>query len=181
MNKKEELEKLYKEWVHCEACESCLKSYFVRGYGNPDSDIMIIGEAPSNKGNEKKIPFSGRGGTLFFSILDKSFIKKEDFFITNILHCFPGEHRKPKKSEILNCQEPLILEIAIIQPKIILCLGRTARENLVGNYYGAAVYFMKHPAYYLRSGKIMILRNEIFKFIKFYGDLLKNEKQLNLL
>lgn len=102
------------------------------GEGNPDSNIMFIGEAPGAREDLEGRPFVGRSGRLLNKLLDLANIKREDVFITNIVKCRPPNNRKPFPNEMANARDLLLKQIDIINPTIICTLGASALEGLTG-------------------------------------------------
>ncbi len=162
----------------CVKCDiSINRTNIVSGRGPINSNIMIIGEAPGALEDRLGIPFVGNSGQMFRKILRKFFIEPKDIYITNVVKCRPFNNRVPENIEIRNCLPHLLVEIARVNPKIILLLGSTAlrtfypnnlgsitRErgkiNIVNNRIVLATY---HPSYVLRNrGNISI----IYEFIK---------------
>ena len=158
-------EKLYEECKSCTACElSNTRTNCVFGTGNQNADILFIGEAPGDNEDKTGIPFVGRAGQL----LDKYFyavdIPRESVYIANILKCRPPKNRDPLPAEEDACIEFLRRQVRLINPKIIVCLGRISAMRLIrpdykitkehgewvqkGNFLITAVY---HPALLLRD------------------------------
>ena len=151
-------------------CE-CLKcplghtrTKFVFGVGNPHATFMLIGEAPGADEDAQGEPFVGRAGQLLNKILEAIHFKRDDVYICNILKCRPPGNRKPAPEEVEQCIPYLKKQIQLIKPKIILCLGLTAAENLlqtteslgklrgrVLQYEGIPLMVTYHPAALLRN------------------------------
>ena len=114
-----------------------LKSQFdladksVPGEGNPDSELMIIGEAPGHLENKTGRPFVGRAGKLFEKLLMEIGIDRKDVFITSIVKFYPGQ-RAPSQKEIDLCLPYTLKQIDIIKPKVVLLLGSIAIKALLG-------------------------------------------------
>jgi len=137
---------------------------FVFGVGNPNADILIIGEAPGADEDEQGEPFVGRAGQLLNKMLEAIDIKRSDVYIANIIKCRPPNNRRPTNEEINECEPYLQKQIEIIKPKIILALGLTAVSSLLkmefkmsdirGNlldYRGIKLIITYHPAALLRN------------------------------
>lgn len=136
----------------------------VFGEGNPDANLVIIGEAPGEDEDTQGRPFVGRAGQLLDRILESARIEREDIYITNILKYRPPNNRNPKPEEIL-ASEPLLLEqLRLIRPQIIATLGNIPTQYLAGtkdgitktrgtwfDWHGVRVFPMFHPAYLLRN------------------------------
>lgn len=134
------------------------------GEGNPNSNIMFIGEAPGAQEDLEGRPFVGRSGRLLNKLFDLASIKREDVFITNIVKCRPPNNRKPFPSEMTNSRDLLLKQIAIINPTIICTLGASALEGLTGepaqisktrgrliSYHHLLILPTYHPAFILRN------------------------------
>jgi DNA polymerase len=127
LNKQEQLEKLNKKMSACDSCilrAGC--SCVVFGAGNPEAQIMFIGEAPGKKEDETGQPFVGSSGRILDNIFANINIKREDIYLTNICKCRPPKNRDPLPEEIAQCWPWLEKQIAIIDPKIIIPLGKYA-------------------------------------------------------
>jgi uracil-DNA glycosylase family 4 len=150
---------------------SCLKCSlghtrmnFVFGTGNPAATLMVIGEAPGADEDAQGEPFVGRAGQLLNKILEAIGFKREDVYICNILKCRPPGNRKPLAEEMESCLPYLRKQIALVKPRLILALGLTAAENLLGTteslgrlrgrilqYEGTPLMVTYHPAALLRN------------------------------
>lgn len=155
--------------VKVESCQRCAqlvkgRRNVVFGAGNPNADLMFIGEAPGRDEDIQGIPFIGRAGQLLTKILQSIKIKREDVFIANILKCRPPNNRNPLPDEIDNCIEYLLKQIDIIKPKVICALGAVATKTLlktdrnISSMRGQKLEFHNvtfiptyHPSYLLRS------------------------------
>jgi uracil-DNA glycosylase family 4 len=150
------------------SCRKCplgaTRTNFVFGVGNPQATLMVIGEAPGAEEDARGEPFVGRAGQLLTKILEAISFKREDVYICNILKCRPPENRKPTPEESELCTPYLKKQIGLIRPKVILCLGLTAAENLlktresmanlrgkVFQYEKTPVMITYHPAALLRN------------------------------
>lgn len=103
----------------------------VFGVGNPNADLMLIGEAPGEQEDLKGEPFVGKAGQLLTKILEAIHFKREDVYIANILKHRPPNNRDPLPEERIRSLPVLIRQIEIIDPKIILCLGRISAQTLL--------------------------------------------------
>ena len=148
----------------CELYKSRTKTVF--GVGNKNADWLIIGEAPGAEEDLKGEPFVGRAGKLLNAMFLSMGLQRKEVFIANILKCRPPKNRDPTLEEVETCEKYLKQQIELIQPKIILALGRIAAQNLLktdtpigkmrGNSYlypnsNLPVVVTYHPAYLLRS------------------------------
>lgn len=120
------LQEQLKEWKGCPLAET---SNPVLGEGNPNADIMFIGEAPGQKEDELGRPFVGPAGKFLDELLESISLKREDVYISNVVKYRPPNNRDPLPEEKEQCMPWLMLEIALIKPKIIVPLGRHALEH----------------------------------------------------
>ncbi|MGA9117201.1 MAG: uracil-DNA glycosylase [Bacteroidota bacterium] len=149
-------------------CERCplgrTRIRFVFGTGNPRATLMLVGEAPGADEDAQGEPFVGRAGQLLNKILEAIGFRREEVYICNILKCRPPENRAPQASEVEQCLPYLRKQIALVGPKVILCLGLTAAQNLLGtteslgrlrlrtlSWEGVPVRVTYHPAALLRN------------------------------
>ncbi len=137
---------------------------FVFGVGDPRAKAMLVGEAPGADEDAKGEPFVGRAGQLLNKILEAIGFKRQEVFICNILKCRPPNNRDPLASEVEQCEPYLHRQIEILQPKIILALGRIAGQTLlrtndtlttmrsrIHTYRGVPLMVTFHPAAILRN------------------------------
>ncbi|HRK60119.1 MAG TPA: uracil-DNA glycosylase, partial [Candidatus Kapabacteria bacterium] len=126
------LEVLQKRICECMQCPlGKTRTKFVFGVGNPNADIMVIGEAPGADEDAKGEPFVGRAGQLLTKILQAINFEREEVFIANILKCRPPDNRTPIPSEVEQCEPYLLKQIELIKPKFILAVGLTAANTLL--------------------------------------------------
>ncbi|MEQ9406407.1 MAG: uracil-DNA glycosylase family protein [Fuerstiella sp.] len=136
----------------------------VFGVGNPDADIMFIGEAPGADEDRQGEPFVGKAGQLLDKIIAACGLTRQQIYICNILRCRPPGNRNPLPQEAANCREFLDAQIRIVNPSYIVCWGTVAAQNLlnetrsVGRLRGqllqhgeASVLCTYHPSYLLRN------------------------------
>ena len=107
------------------------RNRFVFGVGNPNADIMVIGEAPGADEDEKGEPFVGRAGQLLTKILESVNFSREEVYIANIIKCRPPDNRRPMINEVDSCEPYLKKQIELIKPKFILSLGLTSVDTLL--------------------------------------------------
>jgi len=123
MNLKEEVEK-------CKLCGLYkTRNKIVLGEGNMKSKVMFVAEAPGETNDKMGRPFVGYTGSLFNNILKKCGLKREEIFVTNVMKCWT-QNRTPKKGEIEKCMRYLNKEIKMVNPEIIIALGKVASESL---------------------------------------------------
>ena len=148
--------------TRCPLHESRTQTVF--GVGNPDADWLIIGEAPGAEEDRRGEPFVGRAGKLLDEMLRAVGQERGDVFIANILKCRPPNNRDPNPGEAAECRGYLERQIELVNPKIILAVGRIAAQQLLGtdapvgrlrgslHHLGEVPLVVTyHPAYLLRS------------------------------
>ncbi|MFN0157406.1 MAG: uracil-DNA glycosylase family protein [Bacteroidota bacterium] len=159
------LAELNSQICNCMKCAlGATRTKFVFGVGNPNATLMIVGEAPGADEDAQGEPFVGRAGQLLNKILEAINFKREEVFICNILKCRPPNNRKPQSEEVEQCIPYLKKQIQLVKPRVILCLGLTAAENLLGTteslgklrgrvmkYEGIPLMVTYHPAALLRN------------------------------
>jgi DNA polymerase len=152
------------------ACRQCdlykTRMNAVLGVGNQQAQWMIIGEAPGADEDRQGEPFVGKAGQLLNEMLKAVGLKREQVYIANILKCRPPNNRDPKPEEVAACNGYLQRQIALIQPRLIIAVGRIAAQNLLhsdqsmaklrGEVHrhadsGTPMVVTYHPAYLLRS------------------------------
>jgi len=146
------------------------RTHAVPGEGNPNADIVFVGEAPGADEDAQGRPFVGRAGQLLNNIIAAMGLRREDVFICNILKCRPPDNRDPRPDEIVHCLPFLQRQLELIRPKVIVALGAHAARTLlkselpIGRLRGRFhdYYFSEdappvklmptyHPAYLLRN------------------------------
>ncbi len=126
------LDEHYKAICNCKKCDlSKTRNKFVYGVGNPNADVMFVGEAPGRDEDLKGEPFVGRAGQLLDKILTAIDFNRDNTYILNMLKCRPPENRDPQPEEMALCLPYLAEQIRIIQPKIICALGRISAQALL--------------------------------------------------
>ena len=136
----------------------------VFGVGNPDADLMFVGEAPGHDEDVQGIPFVGRAGQLLTKMIEAIQLSRDDVYIANVIKCRPPENRNPEPDEVEQCEPFLFQQIDAIQPKVIVALGKFAAQALlrtqdpisrlrgrVYDFRGAKLIPTFHPAYLLRT------------------------------
>jgi DNA polymerase len=182
------LDELYQKIKDCQKCPlGITRTKFVFGEGNPNADIMVIGEAPGADEDQQGRPFVGKAGQLLTKILESVEFKREDVFIGNINKCRPPGNRQPSKNEVEACEPFLKKQIELIKPKFILALGLTAANTLfksnykmsdirgkLFDYNGIQTLVTYHPAALLRNPNWKKPVWEDMKLLrKLYDDYLK--------
>lgn len=130
----QELERICKSCTQCGLCEK--RHNVVFGIGNPQADIMFVGEGPGEQEDLQGEPFVGRAGQLLddiLSIIDLD--RKKNCYIANVIKCRPPQNRDPLEVEQDACIGYLYDQIALVKPKIIVCLGRIAAMRLIRDDY----------------------------------------------
>jgi DNA polymerase len=136
----------------------------VFGVGNPDADLLVIGEAPGADEDQKGEPFVGRAGQLLNKILESVDFRREEVYIANILKSRPPKNRDPLPAEVEAHVPILYKQIALIRPKVVLCVGKTSGTTLLNlqtslgalrqkfhDFHGLPVLVTYHPAALLRN------------------------------
>ena len=126
-----ELNKLYEDWVQCQRCGLCeTRDNVVFGEGDPDADVMFIGEAPGEKEDQTGRPFVGKSGELFDIVLSAADVNRCDVFITNLVGCRPPGNRNPTREERQACIERVHKTIYLVDPLVIVTLGKVPLQSL---------------------------------------------------
>lgn len=174
-------EELERSCINCNKCKLCnTRTNVVIEDGSRNAKIMLIGEGPGADEDAQGVPFVGRAGRLMNMAFAGLGIKREELYIANIVKCRPPSNRDPEKEEAEACMEYLKSQIKMVNPKIIVLLGRIALKNILGEEYSITkergkwiekdgIFYMPtfHPA--------ALLRDEVKK-IAFWKDL-KEVKQ----
>jgi len=150
----------------CRRCKLCSlgRTQIVFGKGNPKARLMFVGEAPGEEEDERGEPFVGRSGQLLTKIIEAIGLSREQVFIANVIKCRPPSNRNPEPDEVASCEPYLFRQIDVIQPKVIVPLGKFAAQSLLKtmdpitklrgrqfDYRGAVLIPTFHPAYLLRN------------------------------
>jgi DNA polymerase len=136
----------------------------VFGVGNPDADLMFVGEAPGADEDIQGEPFVGRAGQLLTKIIEAIGLRREDVYIANVIKCRPPGNRNPEPDEVEQCEPFLFRQIDTVKPKVIVALGKFAAQCLLRTsdpitrirgrefkYRDAILIPTYHPAYLLRT------------------------------
>jgi uracil-DNA glycosylase family 4 len=149
-------------------CTKCrlagTRTQVVFGTGNPNADLMFIGEAPGRDEDLQGKPFVGRAGQLLTDIIKAMKLTRDDVYIANVIKCRPPENRNPEPDELEACRPFIRRQVELIKPKVIVTLGKFALQSLSGKahaisasrgqwteYEGIKVMPTYHPAYLLRT------------------------------
>ena len=180
-NSAEELDKYYKQIHNCQECQlGETRNKFVFGVGDPKANLVLVGEAPGAEEDKLGEPFVGRAGKLLDKILaaiNRS--RKKDVYICNVIKCRPPNNRDPLADEVIKCEPYLLKQIEILQPKLLVALGRVAGKTLLNlesplkdmrgilhDYHGTPLIVTYHPAALLRNSGFKPAAWEDFKWIR---------------
>lgn len=154
------LEDVRREAERCIRCDlHKTRTNVVFGEGKEDADIMFIGEGPGYWEDQKGRPFVGDAGKILTQLIESLGLSREDVYITNVVKCRPPGNRTPTDDEARSCAWFLDRQIELIDPKLIVCLGRTAAQRILGRpvsmnrehgnlveHHGRKVFITYHPA-----------------------------------
>lgn len=183
--------------IRIKKCDNCLglnikgETENAPGYGNLNSPVMIIGQSLCTSCMHTQIPFTGGSGLILDKIFALAGVKKEDLFITNLVHCHPPKNRQSLPEEIICCKPYLEEEIDIVNPLLIIGLGNDVKSNLFsyrdrmdnmmayqllyrninGKFAGRHTCFVYHPAYVDRQGGMNSEYGKVY--VEFFVDLLR--------
>jgi len=195
MDKTEELRRIHKKWF--EKCQCGLKKTAtqpVPGDGNPNTEIVFIGEAPGKSEDEQGVPFVGAAGKFLAEMLESIKLKREEIYITNIVKYRPPNNRDPLPEEKDTCRDWLLEELNFIKPKLIVFLGRHSMNDFfplekISAIHGKLLikkfnkietkYFLPlyHPAAALYNGGMReTLSKDFVKIPKFLKEIESKEK-----
>jgi uracil-DNA glycosylase len=140
------------------------RTQIVFGVGNPNADLMFVGEAPGADEDIQGVPFVGRAGQLLTKMIEAMGFARDDVYIANVLKCRPPNNRNPEPDEIATCEPFLFQQVASIEPKVVIALGAFAARTLlktdapisklrgrVFDFRGAKLIPTFHPSFLLRS------------------------------
>lgn len=191
------MKELEEQILKCEKCSlSKTRTRVVPGEGNFKAEIMFIGEGPGQKEDELGRPFVGAAGKLLDKLIESIGLKREDIFIANVVKCRPPNNRDPLPEEVEACRNWLDKQVKLINPKLIVLLGRHSMDRFLPNQkisidhgkpkrHRGRVYFpVYHPAAALyRNGLLEDLQKDfkkipkVLKMIK--TDKVDNDKDSN--
>ena len=140
------------------------RTTLVFGVGNPDADLVFVGEAPGRDEDLQGVPFVGRAGQLLTKIIASIGLTRDEVYIANVVKCRPPDNRNPEPGEVQTCEPFLFRQLDVIRPKVVVALGAFAIHTLLGTdqaisrlrgrvyeYRGAKLVPTFHPAFLLRS------------------------------
>lgn len=153
------------EIAQCKRCGLCeTRNKTVPGEGSPEAKLVFVGEGPGAAEDRQGRPFVGRAGDLLTQMIQAMKFRREDVFICNVVRCRPPGNRDPEPREVQACKDYLLRQLDLLQPKIIVALGRIAAQCLLETktpigrmrgqwreYNGIRLMPTFHPAYLLRS------------------------------
>ena len=158
----------------------------VFGVGNPQAELMFVGEAPGADEDEQGEPFVGRAGQLLNKIIEAITLRRSDVYIANIIKCRPPGNRNPEADEVERCEPFLFRQVAAIRPRVIVTLGKFATQSLLGttepitrlrgrsfSFRGATLIPTFHPAFLLRNPSS---KREVWEDMKKVRALLQGEE-----
>jgi len=171
--------------LHCPRCDLKLsRTHVVVGNGPLGAKIFLIGEAPGRDEDRKAEPFVGAAGRILNGLLEKGGIHRKDVYVTNVVKCRPPENQTPRDYEIEACHPYLQKQLEVISPKVIVLLGKTAAETMLGRRVepgkehgtvvekdGVKYLITYHPAAMIYKRTLMDTMAEDFKKISaLFGD-----------
>jgi len=171
----------------CTRCKLCTlgRSQIVFGVGNPRARLMFVGEAPGEDEDRKGEPFVGRAGQLLTKIIEAIGLTRDQVYIANVIKCRPPGNRNPENDEVAACEPFLFRQIEVIQPKVIVPLGKFAAQCLLKtmdpitklrgrqfDYRGTTLIPTFHPAYLLRNPSA---KREVWEDMKKVRAILQSE------
>lgn len=178
MDKQKALDKIAREIEGCDECKVGKHGMAVPGEGNPDADIMFVGEAPGRTEADTGRPFIGRSGKLLRKLINEAGLKEEDVYITSPVKYLP-DYITPTPKDIEHGRTHFDKQVEVIDPKIIVLLGRVAclavikknisvvlRHGEIVEENGRKYYITVHPAAALRFTKMKATLEEDFKALK---------------
>lgn len=186
---------LKQQYSTCNRCPNLCqsRSQVVFGSGNPQAEVLFIGEAPGAHEDQQGIPFCGMSGKVLSELLATINLSREDIFITNTILCRPENNRNPAKEEVANCRERLDQLLNIMKPKVIVTIGNFATERILGKTGIKSLRGKKfplsiagqetivipviHPANYLYSGRNPVLFEEMKNDFKMIADVIETKKR----
>jgi uracil-DNA glycosylase family 4 len=149
----------------CKRCKLHKKrKHIVFADGNPNADLVFVGEGPGADEDATGIPFVGRAGKLLTQMIEAMGLQRKDVYICNVVKCRPPENRQPEPDEVTTCSPYLVRQLEVVNPKVIVCLGATAAQTILEttqgisrfrgqwqDFRGKKLLATYHPAYLLRN------------------------------
>lgn len=180
--------------VACPLCESCQQK--VPGQGDPGAPLMLIGEGPGEQEDRQGLAFVGPAGQLLTRMLEAIQLPRERVYICNIVKCRPPNNRTPSPEEMAACEQHLLAQWALVNPKMVVLLGATAVRGVLGDSYritrcrgqwyergGIPVIATYHPSALLRDqskkreawSDLKLVKQKLLE-MQLYPDLLKGDE-----
>jgi len=186
LSKLKKLESIVKECTICPLAN--FRKNVVVSNGVYNTKIMLIGEAPGRNEDIQGLPFVGQAGELLQNMLSTIGLSKDQIYITNVVKCRPPDNREPKKEEIEACKPYLIRQIELIDPKLIILVGKYSVNTVLGlnlkisNLKGRVFYLNNrylfctyHPAFILRNYSYLEEYKSHFQKIKKIIELMEEK------
>jgi len=143
--------------AECRSCQKCslseTRTHVVFGDGNRNAEVLFIGEGPGEQEDLSGVPFVGRGGKLLDDMLSIIDLDRTNIYIANMVKCRPPKNRDPLNVEQEACIPYLRNQVALLRPKIIVCLGRIAAQKIIGGDFKIT---RDHGQWFERSGVFMM-------------------------
>jgi DNA polymerase len=184
-NEAEALARVRSDLGDCTRCKlhALGRKQIVFGVGDPNADLMFVGEAPGGDEDLQGIPFVGRAGQLLTKIIEAIGLKRDQVYIANVIKCRPPNNRNPEPDEVEQCEPFLFRQIDVIKPKVIVALGKFAAQSLLKTndpitrlrgreykYRDAILMPTYHPAFLLRTPSA---KRDVWEDMKRVRELLK--------
>ncbi|HKM90631.1 MAG TPA: uracil-DNA glycosylase [Candidatus Acidoferrales bacterium] len=161
----------------CKRCRLCeARNKIVFGDGDANAELVFIGEGPGHDEDVQGLPFVGRAGKLLTQMIEAMGLRREEVYICNIVKCRPPGNRQPERDEVATCSPFLDRQLAVIRPKVVVCLGSVAAQTLLGtnksisqfrgqwfDFRGSKLLATYHPAFLLRTPSA---KSEVWKDLK---------------
>ena len=161
----------------CKRCRLCeARNKIVFGDGDANAELVFIGEGPGHDEDVQGLPFVGRAGKLLTQMIEAMGLRRDEVYICNIVKCRPPGNRQPERDEVATCSPFLDRQLAVIRPKVVVCLGSVAAQTLLGtnksisqfrgqwfDFRGSKLLATYHPAFLLRTPSA---KSEVWKDLK---------------
>lgn len=180
------LDEIRQELGDCKRCKLCNgRTQIVFGSGNPKAELVFVGEAPGADEDLQGVPFVGAAGQLLTKMIEAMKFTRDTVYICNVAKCRPPNNRNPEPDEITACEPFLKAQLAALQPKVIVALGKFAAQTLLRDstpitrlrgqwrsYEGVPLMPTFHPAYLLRSpGEKKLAWSDLQEVMKRFGKI----------
>ena len=176
-------EELEQQCLSCKKCGLCeQRTNVVFGVGNRNADVMFIGEGPGEQEDLQGVPFVGTAGKLLDDMMSIIDLDRTNSYIANIVKCRPPHNRDPEEAEQDACIDYLRNQFALVQPKIVVCLGRIAAKRVINPNYKIT---RDHGNWFIRNGIWMTaiyhpsaLLRDLSKRPETFADLLRIREKM---